>query len=210
MGDPKRNHMATWLQRATFLAAAVIAAAVVAAVLSGCGAGKRDPSAANQTDRGFVNDMTPHHRSAIGMAQIALKRAQHPQIRALAQDIVTAQRAEIALMGRLGKQLWRQGNDHATLAMAQEAMGMSMDDSELKTAKPFDRAFIDMMVPHHRGAITMAGLELDKGQNAATRRLAQNIIKAQSAEIEQMNQWRTSWYGAPVRESGGSMSSMSG
>lgn len=209
MSDSKRHLLAAWLTRAAVLAAVLIAVAVAAAVLTACGSGKpSDPRAANATDRGLVNDMRPHHESAIRMAKLAIKRGEHPQIRALAQDIVTAQSSEIALMGRLGNQLFPNGNDHSTLAMDQDAMGMSMDDSALKTREVFDRAFIDMMVPHHRGAIAMAEMELKKGQNSATRTLAQNIVKAQTAEIAQMNKWRTAWYGAPVPASGGSMSGM--
>jgi len=80
-----------------------------------------------------------------------------------------------------------------------------MSDGDLQTASPFDREFIDMMVPHHQGAIVMAQLELAKGTNATTKRLARSIIGAQQREIREMNAWRTKWYGAPVA-SDGSMS----
>ena len=69
-------------------------------------------------------------------------------------------------------------------------MGMNMDDSMLMTADPFDREFIDMMVPHHQGAIRMARVQLAKGKDPQLRKLATAIIAAQSKEIEQMNSWR--------------------
>ena len=74
-------------------------------------------------------------------------------------------------------------------------MGMDMDMTALERAKPFDRAFIDAMVPHHQGAITMAKAELAKGSQPALRKMADDIIAAQTKEIAQMKSWRKAWYG---------------
>jgi uncharacterized protein (DUF305 family) len=72
---------------------------------------------------------------------------------------------------------------------------MMMNMSDLDGAKPFDRKFIDMMIPHHQGAIRMARAELAKGRNAKLRSIARGIITAQAKEIRQMNSWRKAWYG---------------
>jgi len=80
--------------------------------------------------------------------------------------------------------------------------GMSMNMTSLGSAKPFDRAFIDMMIPHHQGAVRMAHAELAKAKNPQLRTLAQRTVKAQDREIREMNQWRAQWYGA-VSPSGG-------
>lgn len=199
-------------QKITRRGALLLAVALLAAVVSGCGGSTKSSSTgSNQTDQGFVNDMTPHHTSAISMAKIALTRAQHPEIRSLAKDIVSAQKSEIALMAGFRKQFAKSGADgHETLAMDSAAMGMNMDAGMLKTAKPFDRQFIDMMVPHHQGAIAMAKVELAKGTNTKTKALADGIVAAQTKEISEMNQWRTKWYGGPVPESRGHSMSMSG
>jgi uncharacterized protein (DUF305 family) len=74
---------------------------------------------------------------------------------------------------------------------------MDMDMRSLRHADPFDRMFIDMMIPHHQGAIRMARIELAEGANEESKSLAREIIAAQAAEIEQMNEWRARWYGAP-------------
>jgi uncharacterized protein (DUF305 family) len=42
------------------------------------------------------------------------------------------------------------------MGMSDAEMGMDMDPAMLEDAEPFDRAFIDMMVPHHKGAVAMA------------------------------------------------------
>lgn len=184
-----------------------VLALLVAAVVAGCGSSSSSSTsmpmsapasttaAGNATDRAFVNDMTPHHRSAIVMAQIALTRARHPEVKQLARNIIASQQGEIALMARMKTQLTT-GDARSTLGQSMAAMGMNMDDASLKTAMPFDRAFIDMMRPHHQGAVTMARIELAKGGDPRVKALARRIIAAQTKEIARMKAWRAQWYGA--------------
>jgi uncharacterized protein (DUF305 family) len=58
----------------------------------------------------------------------------------------------------------------------------------------FDLRFIDSMIPHHEGAVVMAKEVLQKSQRPELRKLAEDIIKAQEKEIDQMKQWRIVWY----------------
>jgi uncharacterized protein (DUF305 family) len=58
----------------------------------------------------------------------------------------------------------------------------------------FDLRFIDSMIPHHEGAVSMAEEVLQKSKRPELKKLAQEIIKAQEKEINQMKQWRTAWY----------------
>lgn len=175
----------------------VLAIAVALALVAGCGGSGSSQASGAATDRAFVNDMTPHHESAIEMASIAERRAEHPEIRGLTASITREQRDEIAQMAQLKSHLTT-GGSKATLGLDMHAMGMDMHTDTLKSAQPFDRAFIDMMVPHHQGAIAMAKVELAKGRDSAARALAQRIIATQQREVAQMNGWRTKWYGAPV------------
>jgi len=57
------------------------------------------------TDSMFLRMMIPHHRLAISMAQQALKQAQHPELKQLAQTIIDEQSAQIALMQRHLRQI---------------------------------------------------------------------------------------------------------
>ena len=49
-----------------------------------------------------------------------------------------------------------------------------------------DADFLAMMIPHHEGAVEMARLALVHGRDPLTRRLAEEIIASQTAEIEGM------------------------
>ena len=58
----------------------------------------------------------------------------------------------------------------------------------------YDHRFIDMMIPHHEGAIMMAKDALQKSQRPEIKKLAQEIIDAQEKEIAQLKSWGEQWY----------------
>lgn len=73
-------------------------------------------------------------------------------------------------------------------------MGIMMDPQQLAQADPFDRAFIDNMIPHHESAIDMARVVLEESENERLRQLARDIVEAQKREIAQMERWRKERY----------------
>ena len=78
-------------------------------------------------------------------------------------------------------------------AMQQELMqGMTQMNQDMMAAAQYkdpDVAFAAGMLPHHIGAVKMAEVELKYGKDPEMRKLAENIINAQKAEIEQMQKW---------------------
>jgi len=147
------------------------------------------------SDERFIDAMVPHHQGAIAMAKVALKQAEHEEIKELSHNIISSQRAEIEELKSIKKEEF--GTSQVPMEMSQEqmrGMGMMMDPQQLANQKPFDEAFIDAMIPHHRSAIEMAQVALESSDNPKIKELAQNIISAQQREIEQMTQWRQQWY----------------
>lgn len=146
------------------------------------------------SDRAFIDSMVPHHQGAVDMAEVALKNGEHEEIKNLAEDIVSAQEAEIEDLRGIKREEF--GTSEIPSGMSQEemdAMGMS-DTKELADKRPFDRAFIDAMMPHHRSAIAMAEVALKESDNPQVKGIARDIVDAQRREIAQMERWREQWY----------------
>jgi uncharacterized protein (DUF305 family) len=61
-----------------------------------------------------------------------------------------------------------------------------------------DRHFIEMMIPHHEGAVKMADLALKISKRPEIRKLAESIKRDQTREIDQMHAWYKQWYGTDV------------
>ena len=156
--------------------------------IAGCGSDSESSAktAGNGTDRAFVAAMIPHHESAVDMAEIAKTRAQSAFVTDLAADITKTQTEEISLMREVDAKLEEAGIQPGKLSVSEHMMGMDQDIGMLESANPFDAAFIDMMIPHHEGALEMAREELDKGANPELKELARNIVDAQQREIDEM------------------------
>ncbi len=146
------------------------------------------------------------------MAELAQDQAEHKEIRGLANEIVKSQSREIDQMLEIRQRLGVSGDDaemHGDdggmgLSAEEMGMGMGMMAESIDGEVPFDRAFIDAMIPHHQGAIRMARAELARGSDPEVEALARSIIEAQTAEIARMNAWRLEWYGARSPAGGGS------
>ena len=180
-------------------------AAVAALAVAGCGddGGALDSGSdvkGNGTDRAFVEGMIPHHESALDMAEVAQKRGESAFVKKLAGDIVRTQTQEIETLRREDEGLETAGVKVGSLGMPEHAMGMTDDAASLKTAKPFDEAFMKMMISHHVGAVEMAKVELAKGADPELKQLAQEIIDAQQREIDAMNEFREQEYSEPVAD----------
>lgn len=147
-------------------------------------------------DQHFIRMMIPHHEDAITMARLAATQAEHPEIVALAAAIESTQAAEIAQM-RDWYRAWY-GTDVPTMPAA-----MRHDDPmALDGQRPFDKAFIERMVPHHEDAVRMAVMARRGAVRPELQRLLDQIITTQQAEIDQMRAWYAAWYGVPLAESG--------
>src|SRR5215208_4621855 len=117
------------------------------------------------SDKAFIDAMVPHHQGAIEMARVALKNAEHEEIKELSHNIISSQQAEIEELKSIKQEEY--GTSEVPMEMSQEQMrGMGMMNPErLAHSEPFDRAFIDAMIPHHQSAIEMAQVAYEKSEN---------------------------------------------
>lgn len=157
---------------------------------------KSSPNAASQPyDLQFIDTMTAHHKGAVDMAKMVDGKTQNPEIKKFAEQIIADQEKEIAQM-KDWREKWFAGKP-AAMNMEMPGMmdSMKMDMAKLTNAKDkdFDLAFIDMMTPHHVGAVTMAKEALQKSEKPEIKTLAGQIIKAQEAEIKMMGEWKAKW-----------------
>jgi uncharacterized protein (DUF305 family) len=191
------------VRKPILLTLVLIAVAITIAAAS-CGDEDDSGSSGRPTDRAFAAEMIPHHEGAIEMAQVAQARAERPEIRRLARSIITSQREEIAILRSIQSDLRGDGGVVGDLGLSEEHMAQEGDVDRLREASNFDREFIQMMIPHHGGAIDMAAVELRDGQDPRLKRIARSIIEAQQREIQQMEGWFAEWYGEePQLESSG-------
>ena len=165
------------------------------------------PAMENQPfDQMFIDRMVPHHEGAVTMAMIARSRGEHAEIKSMAEAILTSQAQEITKM-KGWRKAWFGSEDIPAMPMAHGDMSgmsgmsgmssmahMATDIEALKTATPFDLAFLDAMIPHHAGAVQMAQHCAEKSLHSEVKALAANIISEQEKEIAQMREWRAAWY----------------
>ncbi|MGW7683830.1 DUF305 domain-containing protein [Kribbella sp. NPDC054772] len=182
-----------------------VSATLLAAVFGVAGCGDSDaggsPStpvatsaaAFNDADVAFATQMIPHHQQAVEMADLALRKATTADVKTLATAIKAAQDPEIKQMSgwltTWGKPVptpgERSGHDMSG-SMAGMMTPEEMSDLDKASGTMFDRMWVDMMIRHHQGAVTMAKTEQTGGQDAPSIALAKKIQAAQTTEIATM------------------------
>ncbi len=182
---------------------AALGALIVAALVAACGGDEgADPQQA------FLQSMVPHHSSAVDMAEVAETEAQTEFVKDLASDITRSQTEEIAQMGQIHERLFGAPLEpdmgaHMALGLSAQEAGMNHMDgaSTIRGKQPFDRAFVDEMVPHHEGATKMAEAVLAETEDPQLRNLGEGIIAAQRKEVAEMKRFREREYGAAASAS---------
>ncbi len=82
-----------------------------------------------------------------------------------------------------------EGMSEAGKAYMEAMKKMDMPMMQAAQASDPDVAFVRGMIPHHQGAIDMARAVLQYGKDERVKTWANQIIKAQEAEIAQMQEW---------------------
>jgi uncharacterized protein (DUF305 family) len=157
--------------------------AALAIALTGCATG--DPAKTfSSDDTMFAGMMIVHHKQAVEMSTLAENRTENPVIKHFASHIKAAQAPEITLM-----QGWldTSGSDGHWMHYGMPGLLSEdqMNDLRIASGKEFDVLFLQGMIAHHEGAVSMAEAVKDSA-NPEVRKLAASIIKSQTAEIADM------------------------
>lgn len=175
------------------------AAAAVLAALAAVAALALVPSALASTERGpfdraFLTEMISHHAMAVEMAEMAEEKATHPELQAAAKEIVAAQSSEIERMRR-----WlRAWYGIRARPMMHHHMQRHLHRIDRASGAEFEVRFLVMMSVHHQQAIDRSEAALARAGHPRVREFARAIIRAQSKEIRQFEEWLVAWYATPA------------
>jgi len=157
-----------------------------------------DGMTGDEFDRYYIANMIAHHQGAVDMAKLAQTNAKHSELKAMANNIVTAQSDEINNMLSWQKS-WGYPASSGEMMVDHSAMGMMEDmDTMLnelkgKTGDEFDKLFLKQMIAHHESAVAMSRPGEKNAGHQEVKSLAKAVIEAQTEEITKMRQWISDW-----------------
>lgn len=144
-------------------------------------------------DLDFANMMIMHHQAAIDMSEVETAKGTDAQIKTIAQNIITAQKAEIEQLQQFIKEYKipeakKESKEmHDELGEAMKAMMGKMNTMQMSGNT--DKDFAMMMIAHHESAVTMAENELSHGKKLEMKKMAQKMIEDQTREITDFKAW---------------------
>lgn len=144
-------------------------------------------------DIDFANMMVMHHQAAIDMSEVEIAKGNDSRIKTMAQNIITAQKAEIAQLQqfvknyRMPETKMEKGEMQDDMKKTMKTMMDNMMDMQM--TGNIDKDFVMMMIPHHESAVSMAGAEIVNGKDSALKKMAQKMINDQSREIKEFKAW---------------------
>jgi uncharacterized protein (DUF305 family) len=138
----------------------------------------------------FLQHMIPHHLEAIESAEALLAVTERPELRALLEDVIETQTAEVDLMRRWIDAWFPNAEPEAHV----EPMMRDLGDAPVADR---ERAWLEDMIVHHMMAVheSRALLALDLSDHPEVTELANAIAAGQMAEMRQMAGWLSAWFG---------------
>lgn len=181
-------YIETFGPRARRRVAALVGAIVLAALALAPVAQASGPR--GSFDREFMTEMVSHHGMAVDMAEMAVEKSTHPELKKVAEDIVRTQSAEIKRMQR-----WLKRWYGVTVRPRMTEQDMrDMHELEQANGAAFELRFMSLMTVHHTLAVERAGIARRRARHAEVRGLARGIVRAQEREIKQFREWTVAWY----------------
>jgi uncharacterized protein (DUF305 family) len=174
-----------------------VAAIACALALGACGSDSSDtgrtapPPPGNGADRAYVNAMLPLHEKAVAVAFIGQTRGSK-FVKSLSAQIASTQPQETARLRAIGSALFSAAVPIGSLGVAPSTAAADADLKALRKAKPFERAFLQAMIPIHEATIALCNAEIAKGDQVDLKTTAQAIIDAEKPQLASMKKRQTS------------------
>ena len=154
--------------------------------------GMKDIKMTGVFDCDFATLMINHHQGAILMSEEELKNGKNPEIRELAQKIITNQNHEIEKMHTIVnnfKTVVAKDSVDVESRLKTQMTEMMKNMHQVKLTGNTDQDFVMMMIPHHESAVKMAQEELKYGKHQELIDMAKQMINDQSKEIDVFKEW---------------------
>lgn len=144
----------------------------------------------DEFERMYLRRMILHHAGAVTMGEIAIDKAHRPELRALAQNMTTQQHDEIAQMTDWLRTWHNFTPPDPNQTGMMHHMTPQMANLTNLSGEAFDRAFLDVMIAHHLAAVNASEAAKQRVAHNDVRILADDIVLAQTQEVETMRAWR--------------------
>lgn len=145
----------------------------------------------SKAERVFLTDMVSQHAMAVDMAEIAMDKAAHPELKTLAAGMIESQTSEI---NEMRSWLKRWYGETVKPTMGHHDMQQMEELEGSASPAEFEVRFMALMTMHHTQAMERAMAAQERPIHGKTRDLAADIIAAQQREIDQMRSWLVAWY----------------
>jgi uncharacterized protein (DUF305 family) len=193
--------------------AVLLVGAAIGMLITLATVGKTDVPNADSVDVGFAQDMSAHHLQAVTMATFVRDHTADIEVKTLAFDIESTQKTQVGMFAGF-LQLWEQpesrppdrqamswmagsggmhdmgGMQMQGMAPAQLMPGMATQEelARLRRAsgKDLDVFFLQLMIRHHTGGLSMAQYGEAHAATPALRNLAHTIVAGQTSEVAYM------------------------
>ena len=164
--------------------------------LSGTMSKMKEVKMTGDFDLDFANMMIIHHQAAIDMSEVEIAKGTDAQMKTMAQNIVTAQKAEIEQLHLFVKNYKmpeaKKMNGEMHNELDETMKGMMDKINNMQMTGNTDKDFAMMMKPHHQSAVKMAEAELSHGKQHEVKKMAQKMIMDQNKEISEFKVWLSS------------------
>jgi uncharacterized protein (DUF305 family) len=157
----------------------------------------------------YIDMMIPHHESIIALAEVAQHELTHPDLIAIAEDIVANQGAEITELQQLRAEWYGEAGPvsmdamhgmpgmNGDMAAMEQQMSSEWQVQTFCAADNKDLAFIEQVIPHHQMAIDTSEAALEHAEHQEIKDIAQNVIDTQQVEIDTLEAIRAELTATP-------------